>query len=212
MLFAKDRGRYRQMLEKFDLGWMLPIMGFLTAFGAAGGVMSWITGPSRGLLQTAQEGELPACLARVNSAGAPVVILLIQGVIVTALASLYFIMENVSVAFFVLSAMTATLYLVMYMMMYAAALRLRYTQPGLKRTYRVPGGMTGMWIISLIGLAGVIFACVVGFFPPSNLPVGNPALYVGLVAGGLIVFTGTPLVIHAVVHAGHRSVPQKAEH
>ena len=57
-----------------------------------------------------------------------------------------------------------------------------------------------MWLITLIGLAGVGFAFVVGFFPPSNLPVGNPALYVGLVTGGLILFTGAPLVIHAVMH------------
>ena len=44
--------------------------------------------------------------------------------------------------------------------------------------------------------SGVIFACVVGFFPPSNLPVGNPTFYVSLVAGGLIVFLSVPLIIH----------------
>ncbi|MBT5415237.1 MAG: amino acid permease, partial [Rhodospirillaceae bacterium] len=36
---------------------------------------------------------------------------------------------------------------------------------------------------------------VIGFFPPSQLPIGSPTLYVGLVAGGLVVFTGAPLVI-----------------
>ncbi len=189
---------FRQMLERFHLSWLVPVLGGLTAFGAIGGVMSWITGPSKGLLSTAQEGEIPAFLAKTNDAGAPVVILIIQGVLVTALASLYFIMDNVSVAFFVLSAMTATLYLVMYMLMYAAALRLRYTKPDLPRSYKIPGGTGMMWLICLFGLAGVVFACIVGFFPPSNLPVGNPALYVALVAGGLILFTGTPLAIHAV--------------
>jgi amino acid transporter len=103
------------------------------------------------------------------------------------------------VAFFVLTAMTATLYLVMYMLMYAAGLRLRYTRPDLPRTYKIPGGMGVMWLITLVGLAGVLFSCIAGFFPPSNLPVGNPALYVILVAGGLILFTGTPLVIHCIM-------------
>ncbi len=187
---------FRQMLDKFNLTWMVPILGGLTAFGALGGVMSWITGPSKGLLSTAQEGELPPLLAKINAKEAPVALLIIQGVIVTVLASLYFIMQDVSVAFFVLSAMTATLYLVMYMLMYAAALKLRYTHPELPRAYKIPGGDVAMWVVTIIGILGVGFACVVGFFPPSNLPVGNPALYVGLVSGGLIVFTGTPLVIH----------------
>lgn len=189
---------FQQLLGRFHLSWLVPILGFLTAFGAIGGVMSWITGPSKGLLSTAQEGELPQWLAVTNEAGAPRNILIIQGILVTVLASLYFIMKDVSVAFFVLTAMTATLYLVMYMLMYAAAIRLRYTRKDLPRIYRIPGGNTGMWIIAGLGFLGVAFACIAGFFPPSNLPVGNPALYVALVAGGLILFTGAPLVIHRI--------------
>ncbi len=41
-------------------------------------------------------------------------------VIVTILALTYFAMADVSVAFFLLSAVTITLYLIMYMLMYAA--------------------------------------------------------------------------------------------
>jgi len=44
----------------------------------------------------------------------------------------------------------------------------------------------------------------VGFFPPSNLPVGSPGLYVALVAGGLVVFTGLPLLINAAKKPGWR--------
>lgn len=185
------------MLGKFGLAGLTPVMGFLTAFGALGGVMSWISGPSKGLLSTAKEGEIPPFLAKTNANGVQKNILFIQGAIVTLLACLYFVMSNVSVAFFVLSAMTVTLYLVMYILMYAAAIRLRYTRPELPRAYKIPGGKAGMWLLSGIGLFGVVFALVVGFFPPSNLPVGNPALYVGLVTGGMIVFIGLPLLIHA---------------
>ena len=106
------------------------------------------------------------------------------------------VMNNVNVAFFVLSAMTVTLYLIMYMLMYLAALKLRYTAPELPRTYRVPGGWTGIWLVTLAGLAGVGFAFVVGFFPPSNLVVGNPELYVTLVTAGTVIFTGIPWLIH----------------
>ncbi len=109
-------------------------------------------------------------------------------------------------AFFLLSAVTITLYLIMYMLMYAAAIRLRYSQPDLKRSYRVPGGTTGMWII-----AGVAFSFLVGFFPPTQLPVGSPTLYVGLVVGGTVVFTGLPLLIGTLKQSSWRAVsPPKA--
>lgn len=186
---------FQILFDKFNLGFLIPIMGLLMAFGAIGGVMSWVTGPSRGLLQTAKEGELPPFMAKTNKYGAPVTLLIIQAIVVALLAGLYLIMKDVSVAFFVLSAMTATLYLAMYMLMFAAAIRLRMAQPDLPRAYKVPGGLMGMFIIGGIGFLGVTFALIVGFFPPSNLPVGNPALYVTLVAAGMVIFVGAPLVI-----------------
>jgi len=189
---------FKQLLGKFHLEFLTPIMGLLVAFGAIGGVMSWISGPSRGLLETAKQGEIPPFMAKTNKNGMQVNILIIQGIIVTLLASLYFIMDNVSVAFFVLSAMTITLYLVMYVLMYAAAIKLRYTRPDLPRSYKVPGGFYGLCTVAGIGLLGVLFSLVVGFFPPTNLPVGNPALYVGLVSSGMVIFIGLPLWINKI--------------
>jgi putative glutamate/gamma-aminobutyrate antiporter len=196
---------FQEIFTRFGIAWATPIICVLLAFGGIGGVMSWMSGPSRGLLWTAQEGEIPPLLAKTNKHGVQITILMIQGVIVTCLALAYFVMADVSVAFFLLSAMTITLYLIMYMLMYAAAIRLRYSQPDLKRGYTVPGGIVGMWIIAGVGFAGVVFAFIVGFFPPSQLPVGSPALYVGLVIGGTIVFTGLPLLISTFKQASWRA-------
>ncbi|KZX37084.1 amino acid permease [Wohlfahrtiimonas chitiniclastica] len=184
-------------LDHFNLHWLVAPLGLFIAFGAFAGVMSWITGPSRGLLETAQEGEIPPLLAKTNKNGVQQNILLIQGVIVTILSSLYFFMDNVSVAFFLLSAMTITLYLVMYMLMYATGIKLRYTQPDLPRAYKVPGGKMGMNTIAGVGLFGVLFAFTVSFVPPSQLPIGNPTLYVALVTSGFVIFCGLPLLIQA---------------
>jgi hypothetical protein len=82
--------------------------------------------------------------------------------------------------------------------MYAAAIRLRITRPDLPRSYKVPGGVAGMIAVAGVGLVGVTFALVVGFFPPTDLPVGNPALYVALVASGLVIFIGLPMLIQAL--------------
>lgn len=201
---------FQLMLAKFNLSWMTPIVGLLMAFGAIGGVMSWVNGPSRGLLETAKQGEMPPIMARVNKSGSPTTLLYIQAIIVSLLAGLYFVMKDVSVAFFVLSAMTATLYLAMYMLMFAAAIRLRITRPDLPRAYKVPGGIVGMCIVAGVGFLGVTFALIVGFFPPSNLPVGNPELYVGLVASGLIIFIGLPLIIQAMKKPSWKQSPAPA--
>jgi len=197
---------FAQLFEKFHIGFLTPVMGLLAAFGAIGGVMAWVGGPSRGLLETAKQGEIPPFMAKVNRHGVQINILLLQAVIVSLLAVLYFVMDNVSVAFFVLSAMTVTLYLVMYILMYAAAIKLRITRPDLPRSYKVPGGIVGMTAVAGVGLLGVCFALVVGFFPPSNLPVGNPALYVGLVAAGMVVFVGLPLLINSLKKPGWRQI------
>src|SRR6202046_345012 len=94
----------------------------------------------------------------------------------------------------------------MYILMYAAAIRLRYTQPDLKRGYRVPGGTVGMWYIAGVGFAGVAFSFLVGCFPPTQLPVGNSALYVALVIGGRGVFMGLPLLIGMLKQASWRTI------
>ena len=62
--------------------------------------MSWVGRPSRGLLQTAKDGEIPPFMAKTNKKGIQVTILILQGIIVSILASLYISsMDNVSVAF-----------------------------------------------------------------------------------------------------------------
>jgi hypothetical protein len=55
--------------------------------------------------------------------------------------------------------------------------------------------MIGMWSIAGTGFLAVLFAFIVSFFPPSQLPVGSPLEYVGLVLGGTILFTGLPFLI-----------------
>ena len=186
---------FENIFVSMGIKWLLPVICLLMAFGVLGSVISWIAGPSRGLLWTAKDGLLPKELAKVNKNGIQQNILIVQGLIVTLLASIYFIIPNVGVAFFLLGALTIGLYLIMYMLMYAAGIRLRYTQPGLSRSYKVPGGTSGMWIIAGLGFLAVLFAFIVSFFPPSQLAVGSPVQYVGLVLGGTILFSGLPFLI-----------------
>jgi len=196
---------FREVFTHYHMPWLTNVMGLLAAFGALAGVMSWISGPSRGLLWTAKEGLLPEFMSKTNQNGVQKNILFIQGGIVTVLSSLYIVMDDVSVAFFLLSALTIGLYLMMYMMMYASGIKLRYTRPDLRRGYQIPGGKMGMWLVAGVGFLAVVFSFIVTFFPPSQLPVGSPAFYTGLVIAGTVIFLAIPLIICAVMKRNRKN-------
>lgn len=181
--------------EMIGATWPVPILAFLICYGALGGVLAWITGPSRGLLATAHDGKLPPWMQKTTKSGVQKNILIIQGLIVTALSSIYLIVTDVSVVFFLITAMAISLYIIVYLLMYAAAIKLRFSQPNLERTFTVPGGTAGMILVAGIGFAAVAFAFVLAFVPPAQLPIGSPATYIALVAGGAIIFTVAPIVL-----------------
>ncbi|MFH1552997.1 MAG: amino acid permease, partial [Candidatus Omnitrophota bacterium] len=193
---------FKDLLHLFNVDWLLPVIGFLVAFGAIGAVTAWIIGPSKGLLATAKDGDLPPFLAHTNKNGVATHILFVQGMIVTVITLVYLLMPNVSSAFFLLTALTAILYLIMYIMLFAAAIRLRYSQPEVHRAYAVPGGNIGMWIVSGVGILGAIFAITVGFFPPAQLTVGSPAFYVIFLIVGIGVCVAAPLIINLCKRPG----------
>ncbi|MEU8764807.1 amino acid permease [Streptomyces sp. NPDC048659] len=177
--------------------WPTYILALLIGYGALGGALAWLSGPSKGLLATAHDGMLPPLMQKTNKTGVQRNILLIQGVIVTAISSIYLFTKDVSTVFFMISSMTITLYIIMYMMMYAAVIRLRKTRPDLPRSFVIPGGTPGLWAFAGAGFLAVAFAFVVSFVPPSQLPIGSPASYVLTVAAGTVVFTIAPMIIYA---------------
>jgi amino acid transporter len=135
-------------------------------------------------------------LQKVNKSGIQINILMVQGAIVTLISLVYLLMPNVSSAFFLLTALTACLYLFMYMLLFATAIKLRFSDPDVPRAFKVPGGKLGMIVIAGIGLLAVLFAYIILFFPPSNLKVGSPAFYVGFLVIGNLIFILLPLIIN----------------
>ena len=186
------------MTDIWHIGWLTSVLSLFVGIGAISGVFAWLGSPSKGLLATAHDGELPQVLHASNEHGMPTHILFVQGLVVTVMSWLYFVIKDVSVVFFLVSAMTIALYLIAYMFMYAAAIKLRYTKPNLVRPFKVPGGLVGMWLTAGVGFIGVLFSFLVAFFPPDQLPVGSPVLYVTLVIVGTVVFCGIPLILHDI--------------
>lgn len=189
------------MLSAFHLKWMVPIVSFLLAYGAVTMVITWILGPSKGLLEVAKEGYLPDYWQYRNENGMPTHILILQAVISSLLSLVIFFMPTISGAFWIMSALTAQLYMIMYLFMFAAAIKLRYSKPDVPRPYRIPGGKPGMWIVSGIAFLTALLAIIVGFIPTSNVRAEGIAAQVGYVAFlflGSLFFMAIPLFLYHV--------------
>jgi amino acid transporter len=194
-LVAGSLQAFSVFLNAYGLNWITPVIAVLLAFGAFGTLSTWIVGPSKGLLAAAQNGDLPPFFRRLNKHQMPVALLITQAVIVTLFSAVFLFMPTVSSAYWILNATLAQLYLIMYVLMFAAAIKLRYKYPHVKRAYKIPGGIAGMWIVAGLGLFGSIATLFIGFFPPSQITTGNTPAYVSFLVLSIVVACVTPSVI-----------------
>lgn len=190
---------YDKLFDWLGMPWLGSVLAICLTFGVLAQVVAWVGGPSKGLLQVGCAGYLPRFMQRTNKAGVQVGILLIQGAVVTLLSVFFVLLPSVQSAYQMISQLTIILYLIMYMLMFAAAIYLRYSEPSVPRTFRIPGGKSfGMWVVAGVGLIGSLLAFVFSFIPPGQIEVGSSALYVTLLVFGTLIFTGIPFIIYAV--------------
>jgi len=182
---------FKTFFDAWGMDWATPVISLLIALGAFASVVTWIAGPSRGLLAAARSGYLPAFLQRRNKAGVQVGILSVQGIVVTLLASLFIFVPNINTAFILLVDMAAALYLIMYMLMFAAAIRLRRTHPQVKRTYRTPA----MGVIAGVGFLACLAAFLLGFVPPAGFAAGAPGWAYPAIVALVVILLGLPPII-----------------
>ncbi|MDX1837814.1 amino acid permease [Legionella taurinensis] len=179
---------------RYHLSWMMPVVALMLVMGGLGGVSNWIIAPTKGLLVAAEEGNLPPSFQRTNRHGAPVLMLITQAVIVTLLSTLFLFMPSVNGSYWLLTALAAQLYMLMYLLMFIAAIKLRVSAPHHPRAFRIPGGLSGMLLIAGIGMVGTLTTLVVSFMPPADINVGSVARYEATLVFGLLLMCAPPFV------------------
>lgn len=194
-LVAGSMQAFSHFVNAYGLNWLTPYIAGLIAIGAFGSLSTWVIGPTKGLLAAARSGDLPPFFRTVNKNGVPGRILVVQAIIVSGLSLLFAYMPSVSSAFWILSAIVAQLYLVMYILLFAAAIKLRYKKPLVERSYRIPGGKAGIWIFSGMGILSSAFALIIGFFPPAQINTGSIGFYVTFLFLGVVIACFAPSVI-----------------
>lgn len=187
---------FHAFFEYYSLHWILPVMAILLVIGAVAEVNSWIIGPVKGLYSTAEHGNLPPFFQKTNQHEVPTRLLFFQALLVTIAALVFLYMPAVSSSFWILTALTAQSYLVMYILMFIAAVKLRYSKPHIKRPYRVPFGNPGMWLLCFIGILACILAIILVYIPPMNIQIESTLKYVTFLSVGLFIMCIIPHLIH----------------
>ncbi|MFI8323156.1 APC family permease [Streptomyces sp. NPDC085529] len=175
---------FQAFFEHFSIGWMTRVVGVMLVCAALGGMLTWLSGPAKGLvLLSRQEGYLPPAFQKFNKAGSPTGIMVAQGVITTLIGILYAFSDSVSSSYWMFSVITVQIYLIAYLLMFVAVVRLRRTRPEVERGFRVPAVT---WVAS-VGFVASVLALVIGFVPPDQFD-GEPLWrYLLIVGGGLFV-------------------------
>ena len=184
-------------LDSFHLSWLLPVLGLLLIFGAIGEVNAWIIGPVKALFTTTEHGNLPPYYQKTNENNVPVNILITQAIIVTIVSGVFVLMPNLSSAYWILTALSTQIYLLMYILMFLAAVKLRYSHPLVPRAYKIPHPHKGIWAVALLGIVTCIFAFLILFVPPAQIETGSTYVFEGFLIIGLIIMTAIPFIIHS---------------
>ncbi len=188
---------FQAFLEAFNLTWLLAPLAILVAIGGLATLASWLAGPALGLGVVADEGHMPPLFQRRNKVGAPTGVLVLQAVLGTAISLLYLFIPSISAAYWVLSALTVLLLCIVYLMVFASLIKLRYSQPNTPRAFKIPGGMAGIWIIGGLGLLSSGFTFLVSLVPPGDS--GIPVLgYAVIMLIGTAILALPPLVFMAL--------------
>jgi amino acid transporter len=85
----------------------------------------------------------------------------------------------------------------MYMMLFAAAIVLRYRMRDSDRPFRLGGNFT-MWIIAGLGFCGSLLAFILSFIPPAQISTGDPKTWVTILIVGCIIVVVVPFIIYAM--------------
>jgi putative glutamate/gamma-aminobutyrate antiporter len=174
---------FEAVFATFDISWLTPIVGIMLVAASLGGMLTWLAGPSKGLLLISrEEGYLPPFLQKLNKNGVQQNLLVTQGVVTSIIALGYALIPNVSSAYWIFSVITTQVYLIMYLLMFIAAVRLRRLHPDHPRGYRAP------MLVALcgVGFAASLAALLVGFIPPSQFGDQSPWIYLVIVGGGAL--------------------------
>ena len=133
----------RILLGESGLGSVLvTILGIGALFTLLANMVTWTMGANRTAAEAANAGELPAIFGKLHPANlTPIGAFVITGVVSSVVLVIYGLMAgSAEDLFWTLFAFSSIIFLLPYLAMFPAFLKLRKSDPDIERPYTVPGG------------------------------------------------------------------------
>src|SRR6266700_2136623 len=159
------RSLIRAGLVATALGWLVAL-GIVIALASSGG--TWVIGADRTYAIAALDRTAPSLLGRFSGRyGTPIAVNTMTGIVATITMAIAILISefvsggSIGALFGLVLGFTISTTTLSYLFIFPTFLILRYKYPHVRRTYRVPGGMVGAWIVTLLPLA---YAAIASYF------------------------------------------------
>ena len=176
---------YKNLGATIGIPWLYMVFVYAGLGATIANLITNLAGPSVMLGSAGKSGFLPKRLNNTNKGGMPSHLMYFQMALMSGIAFLVFLIPNIEGFVVLVSQAITVLYLLYYVLMFLAFIRLKYNQPNRPRSFTVPGGKVGAWIVFIVGEISCIFGIVLSFVPPAQIAseVGNGFNYVMIIAG-----------------------------
>jgi amino acid transporter len=158
------------------LGWLIALC-FTTSLFATG--VTLLIAVSRSYAIAALDRAAPSRIGRFSRTfGTPVTATIISGLVatITVIVSILLAVygsESIETLFIHVLSVAISTELLAYLLMFPAFLILRYKFPSLPRKYRVPGGLVGAWVVTVLPMLYVGIACYFLLIPSDEYLQNN---------------------------------------
>jgi amino acid transporter len=151
-------------------GVVVIILGIAALYSFLANMVTWTMGANRTAAEAAKENELPAVFGKEHPTyKTPTGAFLITGIVSTVVIVLYgFFAGSAEDLFWTLFAFSSMVFLLPYLALFPAFLKLRRTDAAVERPYKVPGGKVLAWIFAVICEVFIIQAIVFFIYIPGE--------------------------------------------
>jgi len=194
-LFQNDVDVLQIFFNSFPIPGLFPFALVLFIIGLYVEMNAWYAAPIKGILAIANHGDLPPVFRHTNSRGMPTTLMILQALIVSVLSILYILFPNVNYIYWIFIAFVIMLYLIVYLIIFAAVIKLRYSNPHVNRPYQIPGGKIGIWLIAGLGFTTSLAIFILSFLLPEYVLNFSSLIYFPWFVLGLSLFCLLPQFI-----------------